>query len=154
MNDQRTAFEEAVNGDLKWDMATHMAYADWLMEHDEPELSEKHRLWTPEWQEAEDYFIRFAKAATEENYDTGEMVVPSLEQIIEAATNKVDHGRHGVIGYSGYTAERLIESEEDRKEFWDNWEKYTRRKVGDKVKIAWGDEEEDLDTPFTCCTPN
>jgi uncharacterized protein (TIGR02996 family) len=59
---QQQAFELTLQED-PYDESTHRVYADWLMDNDQPELAEHHRLWTVEWQKAKDWMVDLADKA-------------------------------------------------------------------------------------------
>jgi len=145
---QRDAFVAALDAD-PYDEVTHKVFADWLDEHDEPELACLHRSWTKEWQEAKDWITRFAArgGSTYVNYDdyaydrTG-TVEPEYQEItydvvMSAAKEWIDTcGEQDEEDEGEYWCQQGSESLRDmmcegntHKEFWKNYQIVTKTEV-------------------------
>jgi uncharacterized protein (TIGR02996 family) len=139
-DEQRQAFEVALTAD-RYDELTHRAFADWLSEQGRDAEAEHHRLWTREWQQAEDWLIRFAENADEED----EGVAAVLKKVVEAGHAALDGRELIQIGFMGFGACNQVCDDEEIKAFWDNWSAYVRRPVPEGGRPA---------EIFDCCGGN
>lgn len=57
---EREAFEKALESN-KYDWDTRKVFCDWLEENGFDDEAAEHRLWTPDWQEAEDWIKAFCE---------------------------------------------------------------------------------------------
>jgi uncharacterized protein (TIGR02996 family) len=104
---EQQAFIDALKENPK-DQATHLVYADWLDEHDQPELADLERSWTvAKYKEAWLFMEECVEECQssgldeddedEEHYEDeehgqGYSPVNTVEELIEAATNYLDTG--------------------------------------------------------------
>lgn len=131
---QRDAFLEAIQDDPR-DLATRRAFADWLDEHDEPELADFHRRWTVErydaaWRSLREFaeFLNNEGATVYEGDDRN----PNLtaEELLEAMGKQVRSGDGGI--FLGFDTPDECWTEQDR--LWECYELITGRKVTDAIK--------------------
>jgi uncharacterized protein (TIGR02996 family) len=98
---EREAFLQAITDEPR-DLATRRAFADWLDEHDEPELADFHRKWTVQkYDEAWKWLQEFAEFLNQEGatiYE-GEDRNPNLsaEDLLEAMRERVQRGKGGIF---------------------------------------------------------
>jgi uncharacterized protein (TIGR02996 family) len=98
---EREAFLHAITDDPR-DLATRRAFADWLDEHDEPELADFHRSWTvEEYDEAWAWLVEFAEFLNWEGstiYE-GDDRNPHLSAnaLLDAMRKRVEEGGGGVF---------------------------------------------------------
>lgn len=130
---ERYIFEKMIKDD-PYDFVTRKVFADWLDEHDETELANKHRNWTIEKQEAWEWLENCAtKCSGTRYYFKEEELMPnenpiSIEELIHAAHKYLDSGE---CLYLPMNTEG-IRSDDD--EFWANFSLVTGREVGPEVE--------------------
>jgi uncharacterized protein (TIGR02996 family) len=131
---QREAFLQAISDDPR-DLATRRAFADWLDEHDEPELADFHRKWTVEkYDEAQKWLQEFAEflnreggAAYEEDDRDPDL---SAADLLEAMRERVQKGEGGI--FLGF--DTPDECWEGQGRMWECFELITGQKVKDDIK--------------------
>lgn len=131
---EREAFVEALKAD-RYDQTTRLVFADWLLEHDEPEEAAFQRAWTPEWQQSADWVRDFCQRV---NLNHG--------YFLEKAAKCLDEG-DGWDGIDVYLDTSNATVDEDMAEVWRHVGVVLRREV-DALKM--GD-------PFSCgeeCYPS
>src|SRR5262245_12305237 len=131
---QREAFLQAIQDDPR-DLATHRAFADWLDEHDEPELADFHRTWTVEkYDEAWKWLREFAEFLNNEGATVyeGEDRNPNLsaEDLLEAMHDQVRTGEGGI--FLGFITPDECWTERGR--MWECFELITGQKVAEETK--------------------
>ena len=134
---EKKAFEQALKAD-RYDQLTHLAFADWCDEHDQPELADFHRKWTPEWQRAEDRLKDIANYAGVPFV----MMTSAVERYLMSGNPETVEGEIWDMGFG--LSEQFGRHKGARitvEEFWVVWETWTRTTVGDSQKRE----------PFTCC---
>jgi uncharacterized protein (TIGR02996 family) len=131
---QREAFLQAMTDDPR-DLATRRAFADWLDEHDEPELADFHRKWTVEkYDEAWKWLQEFAEFLNREGatiYE-GDDRNPGLsaEGLLEAMREHVRTDEGGIrLGF-----ETPDECWEGQGRMWECFELITGQKVTEDTK--------------------
>ncbi len=106
-------------------------FADWLDEHDEPELADFYRSWTLErHEESEKWLWDYIGKIMEEGMTWGEDHCPdlTLEILIQKAHDHLDTGKPSI--YLGFDTPEHVSM--DRKEFWDHFQTVTGRRIGVK----------------------
>ena len=131
---QRKAFLQAITDDPR-DLATRRAFADWLDEHDEPELADFHRKWTVEkYDEAWKWLREFAEflnreGATAYEDEDGSLDL-SAEDLLEAMWERVRTGEGAI--YLGF--DTPDECYEGQGRMWECFELITGQKVREDTK--------------------
>jgi uncharacterized protein (TIGR02996 family) len=114
--DEREAFIEAIREKPR-DLVTRKVFADWLDEHDEPELADHHRSWTEElYDEAIEWMNELASQLSTDEFDD-----VTIDQLIEAGWKYVRDGETSCVGGQGFTAEGLIAQRTIKEEYWKYW---------------------------------
>lgn len=131
---QREAFLQAMTDDPR-DLATRRAFADWLDEHDEPELADFHRKWTVEkYDEARKWLQKFADFLNQEGATVyeGEDRDPNLsaDDLLEAMRERVETGEGGI--FLGF--DTPDECWEGQPRMWECFELITGQKVTQDTK--------------------
>jgi len=131
---EREAFLKAIKDDPR-DLATRRAFADWLDEHDEPELADFHRQWTVEkYDEAEEWLEGFAEFLNNEGATVyaGEDRNPHLtsDDLMEAMYEHLRGGGDGI--FLGF--DTPDECWTKRGKMWECFELITGQKVAQAVK--------------------
>jgi len=125
---ERAALESAVAAD-PYDAVSHFALADWLEERGMDDEALRHRTWTRERQEAEDFMDRFAAECSREPSDYHpDAVVLDRGGIIAAAHRYLDTGEYFVC--LGFDTPTIAWSEMDA--FWRHFEALTGKSLSDK----------------------
>jgi uncharacterized protein (TIGR02996 family) len=131
---EREAFLKAIKDDPR-DLATRRAFADWLDEHDEPELADFHRAWTVEkYDEAWRWLGEFADFLNREGasvYEDDDRN-PNLtaDDLLQAMDEQVRTGQ-GVI-FLGFDTPDECWTEQGK--LWECYELITGQKVTDATK--------------------
>jgi uncharacterized protein (TIGR02996 family) len=130
---EREAFLQAITADPR-DLATRRAFADWLDEHDEPELADFHRKWTVEkYDEARKWLQEFADFLNREGAVYGDEdlnPILSADDLLEAMRERVQTGEGGI--YLGFdTPDECLEGEG---RMWECFELITGQKVTEDTK--------------------
>ncbi len=113
---ERQAFLDRLKEDFE-DIVTRKVFADWLDEHDEPELANFHRSWNREkYDEASVWMEDFGSRISEEDFD--DVMVPDL---VDAGWKYVRERKRVCLSGLGFTAESLIRDGETRVLFWKHW---------------------------------
>jgi uncharacterized protein (TIGR02996 family) len=134
---EREAFLRAIAGDPR-DLATRRVFADWLDEHDEPELADFHRKWTVEKYDAAWKWLReFADFLNREGATVyeGEDRNPHLsaEDLLEAMQECVRTDEGGIfLGFD--TPDECWQGQE---RMWECFELITGQKVTKGAKEGW-----------------
>ena len=131
---QRDAFLKAITDDPR-DLATRRAFADWLDEHDEPELADFHRKWTVQkYDEAWKWLQEFAEFLNREgaSEDEDEDRNPNLsaDDLLEVMLERAQTGG-GAIGLGFDTPDECWEGQG---RMWECFELITGQKVTEGVK--------------------
>src|SRR5262245_35925831 len=139
---QREGFLQAITDDPR-DLATRRAFADWLDEHDEPDLADFHRKWTVEkydeawkWlQEFAEFLNREGDAIYEgededeyEDFDRNPNL--SADDLLEAMRERVRTGEGGI----GLWFDTPDECYEGQGRMWECFELITGQKVTEDTK--------------------
>lgn len=156
---EQEAFIKAIQDDA-YDQATHMAYADWLMEEGMDTEAEWERNWTKERQESEDFLRDLAGKMGKtcinygRTYDWGERreveepiwVDITLEDVVQAG---YDYFKGDWFTQQGSeNARNMMFDEELRKAYWHHWSVYTGKQPPRPGEInEWDDE---YPSPFSC----
>ncbi len=145
---ERQAFLDAITAD-RYDQATRLVYADWCNEYGLDAEAEEQRRWTPEWQRAWDWF---EKLAADMNAAHGPGIPITVEELLEAGTKSTDpkllkRGEEGrIVGDDlRFGLRDWYDTEDNRIEYWNNWETVTRKKVDTGDPGFWNREV------FRCC---
>lgn len=131
---EREAFEQAIKDEPR-DLATRRAFADWLDEHDEPELADFHRQWTVEKYDAAwrwlEQFARFLNDEGSEIYD-GDDRNPELSggDLMNAMRERVETGQGGI--FLGF--DTPDECWSGQQKMWECYELITGQKVTPDTK--------------------
>lgn len=125
ITDEERAFVMALKED-PYDTVARAIYADWLDDHDQPELADQHRQWTEKKQQAEDWLRSFSKMAD-----------ISYSNCVAAGFMSEDRGDI-FVQMGSESARDLIAYEEQLRKYWDNWEIVTGRKATNRER------------PFSC----
>lgn len=148
---ERQAFLDAIKADPR-DEATRKVFADYLDEHDEPELADWHRSFTAAaYDEAKAWLTDFAARCgpTCTNYaqcdEHGEYLPEEYEDItydtvVQAGHDLIEHG-DAFVQRGSETARNLMWEGDNRAQFWRCWGIVTDTIVS---------EEHRSDTPFSC----
>jgi uncharacterized protein (TIGR02996 family) len=130
---QREAFQKAITDDPR-DLATRRAFADWLDEHDEPELADFHRQWTVEkYDEAWRWLEEFAEflsreGASEDEEDRNPTL--SADDLLEAMRERVRTGKGNIFLWFDTPNECWT----NLARLWECYELITGEKVRDDTK--------------------
>lgn len=130
----REAFLEAIKED-RFNQLTRLVFADWLEENgNDADIEEiqKQRLWTREWQEAEDFLQHYASALCttpedEEFYGTRKHIT-TLDEVLKVAAAHL-RNRNGSDRWNDYIGIPFQTPDivyEKRAEFWKHYRIYTR----------------------------
>lgn len=123
----REAFEKALLAD-PYDRLTHLAFSDWLDENGFDDEAEFHRLWTPEWQQSDEYLRKLAEYHC---VDFDAMVCGLKEDGF-------------YVQRGSQTLERDFDNPQEREEFYDRFRIYIRDQ-------DWNRHDEEFDIrPFSC----
>jgi uncharacterized protein (TIGR02996 family) len=131
---EREAFLQAITDDPR-DLATRRAFADWLDEHDEPELADFHRKWTvKKYDEARKWLKEFAEFLNREGgaiYEDDDRD-PNLSaaDLLEAMRERVQTGEGGI--FLGF--DTPDECWEGQGRMWECFELITGQKVKEDIK--------------------
>lgn len=133
------------------DEVAHRAFADWLLEHGEDDEADFHLRWTPQWQDAKERLVALADridAADEAPHDwedldprTSMMKKFTLNDLIKAGRVAKSGGYSGAKNLS-FGAESIMEDEQTRLQFWEDWSVYTRTEINDENRCH---------SVFMCC---
>lgn len=128
----RRAFELAIAKD-PYDGEARRVFADWLEENGLDGEAFEQRRWTPEWQRAHDWLLKFCETSG-----------ATLDEMAEAVKRYLETGEEVQIGsdWLGFGAVNQFVSESFLEQFWDSWETWTRTKVNLDNKQH---------EPFGCC---
>ena len=129
---EREAFLQAIADDPR-DLATRRAFADWLDEHDEPELADFHRKWTvKKYDEAWKWLREFADFLNREGATAYEDDDPGLsaEDLLAAMRERVETGEGGLY----LAIDTPDECWEGQPRMWECFELITGQKVTDDTK--------------------
>jgi uncharacterized protein (TIGR02996 family) len=133
---QRQAFLQAITDDPR-DLATRRAFADWLDEHDEPELADFHRQWTvAKYDDARKWLQEFAEFLNHEGgafyEDEEDDRDPNLsaDDLLAAMHQRVRTGAGGIfLGFD--TPDECWEGQE---RMWECFELITGQKVREDTR--------------------
>jgi uncharacterized protein (TIGR02996 family) len=131
---EREAFLQAITDEPR-DLTTRRAFADWLEEHDEPELADFHRRWTVEkydaaWKWLQEFadFLNQEGASVYEDDDRNPNL--SADDLLGAMQQRVGTGEGGIfLGFD--TPDECWEGQE---RMWECFELITGQKVTDDTK--------------------
>jgi uncharacterized protein (TIGR02996 family) len=131
---ERKAFLQAIIDDPR-DLATRRAFADWLDEHDEPELADFHRKWTVEkYDEARKWLREFAEFLNQEGSsiyeDDDRNPNLSADDLLEAMRERIRTGVGGI--FLGF--DTPDECWTGQKRMWECFELITGQKVTENTK--------------------
>ena len=131
---EREAFLQAITDDPR-DLATRRAFADWLDEHDEPELADFHRKWTVEkYDEAWKWLQEFAEFLNQEggtiDEDDNWNSNLSADDLLGAMQERVQTGKGGI--FLGFDTPDECWDGQDR--MWECFELITGQKVREDTK--------------------
>jgi uncharacterized protein (TIGR02996 family) len=131
---EREAFEQGIAKDPR-DLTVRRIFADWLDEHDEPELADFHRQWTVEkYDEAWKWLREFAAFLSEEAssaYDTEDYEQTfTAEEFLDQMRQRVEKGEGGI--YLGFDTPE--DCWEGQPRMWECYELITGQKVTEHVK--------------------
>ena len=106
-------------------------FADWLDEHDEPELADFYRSWTLKKHEEsekwlQDYVDKIAAEGTEWDLDVKENY--TLEAVLERANKHLDTGEPTIF----LNFDTPVHIRSSRKKFWAHFQIVTGRRIGVK----------------------
>jgi len=123
----------------KYDVVTRLVFADWLSDngYDDESAEQRHRA-TPEWREADEWFVGFAVLASDDGWEDTQKSV-SVEQVIEAAKRYLETGEDTCLSGDGFSITNRWNEEMER-DFW----KYFQWWTGEYVEAGEG-------MPFGCC---
>jgi uncharacterized protein (TIGR02996 family) len=152
----RQAFENALQQD-RYDLATHLAFSDWLEENDCPEEAQFHRNWTKEWQESWDWMAWFATEVVQEDEDEDmadwvkQEKGVTVEDVLEVGREYVKTGQETCLSGMGFKATNAF-YDNHRGEFykqgnllqdyWKHWMVLEKREVNESIQSS---------EPFKCC---
>jgi uncharacterized protein (TIGR02996 family) len=131
---EREAFLQGITDDPR-DLATRRAFADWLDEHDEPELADFHRKWTVEkYDEARKWLQEFADFLNQEGATVyeGDDRNPNLsvDDLLEAMQGRVQTREGGIfLGFD--TPDECWQA---KGRMWECFELITGQKVTEDTK--------------------
>src|SRR5262245_60901033 len=131
---QREGFLQAITDDPR-DLATRRAFADWLDEHDEPELADFHRKWTVQkYDEAWKWLQGFAEFLNQEGpsiyEDEDHNPHLSADDLLAAMRERVQTGQGGI--FLGF--DTPDECWEGQARMWECYELITGQKVTEDTK--------------------
>ncbi len=124
---EREKFLEEIKDEPK-NTSVRAIFADWLDEHDEPELADFYRSWTLEKHtESEGWLQGYIDKIMEEGISWGEDRCPeiTIEYLVEKAHEHLDTGRSTL--FLGFDTPDHIRT--DRKEFWKHFQTVTGRRI-------------------------
>lgn len=142
---EREAFKKVLK-ENPLDDAARLVFSDWLEENGFDDEAVRMR----QWRAAYDYMVKIAAVAggscveyvdmDDGSYDTEEVSDYTVEDMIEAGQNYLEHGDFLTqVGHSS------LRDYVDRKEYWKNWEIVTG--VTPPKTDKWG---YDIGIPFSC----
>jgi uncharacterized protein (TIGR02996 family) len=130
---ERDAFLQAITDDPR-DLATRQAFADWLDEHDEPELADFHRKWTVDkYDKARRWLKEFARFLNREGGkidEEGNSSDFSAHDLLEAMRERVETGEGGI--FLGFDTPDECWAGQAR--MWECFELITGQKVTEDTK--------------------
>jgi uncharacterized protein (TIGR02996 family) len=131
---EREAFLQGITDDPR-DLTTRRAFADWLDEHDEPELADFHRQWTVEkYDEAWKWLQEFAEFLNDDGATAyeGDDRNPNLsaDDLLAAMQKRVQTGKGGI--FLGF--ETPDECWKGQRRMWECFELITGQKVTEDTK--------------------